>query len=96
MADESNLATKDAAQSTDHVDDLFDYDVGLDGILQEVNTNSGGVNVPKQAAPPGNSGIVLGLDEEVKVAKKRQPVAKLDENRSVRTQRSNYLPLQRC
>lgn len=81
MADESNLATTDAAQSTDHVDDLFDYDVGLDGILQEINTNSSNVNVPKQPAPPGNSGVVLGLDEEVKVAKKRQPVAKLDENR---------------
>ncbi|KAL4785849.1 replication fork protection component Swi3-domain-containing protein [Aspergillus varians] len=80
MANESNSAPE-AAPSTNYVDDLFDYDVGLDGILQEINTNSGSANAPKQSAPPDNSGVVLGLDEEVKVDKKRQPVAKLDENR---------------
>ncbi|KAL2832372.1 replication fork protection component Swi3-domain-containing protein [Aspergillus cavernicola] len=72
-------ATRSA--DSDYVDDLFDYDVGLDGILQETNTNTNNMNAPKQSAPPENSGVVLGLDEEVKVSKKRQPVAKLDENR---------------
>ncbi|KAL4793771.1 replication fork protection component Swi3-domain-containing protein [Aspergillus venezuelensis] len=71
----------DAARPNDFVDDLFDYDVGLDGILQEINTNSNNVPTSKQSAPPDNTGVVLGLDEEVKVTKKRQPVAKLDENR---------------
>ncbi|KAI9373992.1 replication fork protection component Swi3-domain-containing protein [Aspergillus egyptiacus] len=71
----------DTAGSPNYVDDLFDYDVGLDGILQEINTNSTSSNGPKQSAPLDNSGVVLGLDEEVKVTKKRQPVAKLDENR---------------
>ncbi|KAL4803896.1 replication fork protection component Swi3-domain-containing protein [Aspergillus unguis] len=76
-----NHSLTDAARPNDYVDDLFDYDVGLDGVLQEINTNSNSTNAPKQSAPPDNSGVVLGLDEEVKVAKKRQPVAKLDENR---------------
>ncbi|KAL4976517.1 replication fork protection component Swi3-domain-containing protein [Aspergillus desertorum] len=80
MANEINSATG-AAQSADYVDDLFDYDVGLDDILQEINANTSGANAPKQLAEPDNSGIVLGLDEEVKVVKKKQPVAKLDENR---------------
>ncbi|RDW67092.1 Chromosome segregation in meiosis protein 3 [Aspergillus mulundensis] len=80
MANETNLAAE-AAQSTDYVDDLFDYDVGLDDILQEINANTSRSNQPKPSAQPDNSGVVLGLDEEVKVAKKRQPIAKLDENR---------------
>ncbi|CEL02443.1 hypothetical protein ASPCAL03613 [Aspergillus calidoustus] len=70
-----------ASRPVDFVDDLFDYDVGLDGILQEISTNTSTANAPKQTAPPDNSGVVLGLDDEVKVAKKRQPVPKLDENR---------------
>ncbi|KAL5044423.1 hypothetical protein BDW71DRAFT_99214 [Aspergillus fruticulosus] len=80
MANETNSAAV-AAPSADYVDDLFDYDVGLDDILQEINANTNNANAPKQSAHPDNSGVVLGLDEEVKVAKKRQPVAKLDENR---------------
>ncbi|KAL4994818.1 replication fork protection component Swi3-domain-containing protein [Aspergillus recurvatus] len=80
MANETNSAAV-AAQSADYVDDLFDYDVGLDDILQGINADTSSANAPKQSAHPDNSGVVLGLDEEVKVAKKRQPVAKLDENR---------------
>ncbi|KAL2836040.1 replication fork protection component Swi3-domain-containing protein [Aspergillus pseudoustus] len=76
-----NILQAEAARTTDFVDDLFDYDVGLDGILQEISTNTGTANAPKETAPPDNSGVVLGLDEEVKVAKKRQPIPKLDENR---------------
>lgn len=64
-------------------DDLFDYDVGLDEILQ---------NIPKPAeqqpaAQPQSSEPaepVLGLDEEVKPTRRRKPVAKLDEERYAR------------
>lgn len=64
----------------DQINDLFDYDVGLDDILQDVATTSN-TNAPKQYPAPDGSGLRLGLDEEVKVSKRRQPVAKLDENR---------------
>ncbi|KAL4888527.1 replication fork protection component Swi3-domain-containing protein [Aspergillus ambiguus] len=60
-------------------DDLFDYDVNLDSILAEPSMRS---NINPN--PPGTSndgGLGLGLDDEVKVTKKRQPIAKLDENR---------------
>jgi len=62
------------------INDLFDYDVGLDDILRDVSTTS----KTNAAKPPSGSegpGLGLGLDEEVKVSKKRQPVAKLDESR---------------
>jgi replication fork protection complex subunit Csm3/Swi3 len=92
MANE-NSPQAAASRPVDFVDDLFDYDVGLDGILQEISTNTSTANASKQTAPPDNSGVVLGLDEEVKVAKKRQPVPKLDENRSVVIhQTSSHLP----
>ncbi|KAL4956180.1 replication fork protection component Swi3-domain-containing protein [Aspergillus filifer] len=80
MANEASPGP-DAARPNDFLGDLFDYDVGLDSILQEINTNSNNAQMSKQFAPPDNTGVVLGLDEEVKVTKKRQPVAKLDENR---------------
>lgn len=60
------------------LNDLFDYDVGLDDIFQG-NSITPKANTSKTPAPDDPSG--LGLEEEVKVTKKRQPVAKLDEGR---------------
>jgi len=62
------------------INDLFDYDVGLDDILRDVSTTSN-TSTAKQPSGPEGPGLGLGLDEEVKVSKKRQPVAKLDESR---------------
>ena len=66
----------------DDLDGLFDHD--LAHVFRDIDTNID--------APSGVKDIVdgsrmesrdsLGLDEEVKVAKKRAPVPKLDENRS--------------
>lgn len=62
----------------DDLGDLFDYDVPLDDILQDVPAQTA-TNTQKPSTGADGSG--LGLDEEVKVTKTRQPVAKLDENR---------------
>lgn len=59
--------------TADDLNDLFDYDIGLDEVVPDTN------NTSKPSAPGDSAG--LGLDEEVKVTKKRQPVAKLDEAR---------------
>ncbi|KAK1141434.1 chromosome segregation in meiosis- protein [Aspergillus melleus] len=67
-------------QSPADVNDLFDYDVGLDELLQQPPPSSS-ANAPRPSFTPEASGLKLGLDEEVKVTKKRQPVAKLDDNR---------------
>lgn len=76
MEQDSHLDIQQGLQSQT-ANDLFDYDVGLDELLQRAPTASS-IN-----APTGDSGLGLGLDEEVKVARKRQPVAKLDETRWV-------------
>ncbi|CAG8024092.1 unnamed protein product [Penicillium olsonii] len=60
------------------LDDLFNYDVGLDEIVPDKTVHDHDNNTN---AGTGDSAIGLGLDEEVKVTKKRQPVAKLDEAR---------------
>jgi replication fork protection complex subunit Csm3/Swi3 len=75
----------DAERASSPVDlnDLFDYDVGLDEIFQGNGaSNANDANANTNAKPSGDPSLLgLGLDEEVKVTKKRQPVAKLDEAR---------------
>lgn len=66
------------AISPTNINDLFDYDVGLDEIFQG-NNDASNNDAPKTTGDPSSLG--LGLDEEVKITKKRQPIAKLDEAR---------------
>lgn len=66
----------------DDLDDLFDYNV--DDAFRDVDTN---MDVPARGKTgtgrdEKEKGADLGLDEEIKVTKKRAPVPKLDENRS--------------
>ncbi|KAJ5180761.1 hypothetical protein N7492_003971 [Penicillium capsulatum] len=72
-------ASPDGAGSPNEVNDLFDYDAGLDEIFQGTAANTEAPSTSKPAGDP--SALGLGLDEEVKITKKRQPVAKLDESR---------------
>jgi len=60
----------------DDLNDLFDYDIGLEEIIPDTTATT---NASKPSVPGDSAG--LGLDEEVKVTKKRHPVAKLDETR---------------
>lgn len=74
------------ASSPRDLNDLFDYDVGLDDIFEGNASQTANAETSKPSA--GNSSALgLGLDEEVKVTKKRQPVAKLDEGRWVNLRR---------
>ena len=70
MSERGSLAPLD-------LDDLFNYDVGLDEVVPDNNTS----NSNTKASGAGDAALGLGLDDEVKVSKKRQPVAKLDEAR---------------
>ena len=77
------------AVPNDDMDDLFDYNANLDDdIFRDVDTNmnvsSRGTNAASQPARAGDD-LGLGIDEEIKVKKARQPIAKLDEDRFVRT-----------
>jgi len=71
-----------AGPPRDELDDLFDYDVNMTDVFRDLDTN---LNAPVNRVLPnagGKSGdIGLGIDEEIKVAKKRKPIVKLDEAR---------------
>ncbi|KGO70957.1 Replication fork protection component Swi3 [Penicillium italicum] len=74
----ANVSERGSSPTAGDLNDLFDYDIGLDEIILDKNapnTNS------TKASGTGDSALGLGLDEEVKVTRKRQPVAKLDEGR---------------
>ncbi|OJD24425.1 hypothetical protein ACJ73_04211 [Blastomyces percursus] len=66
-------------------DDLSDYDVELDEILEQTDLNqhndSSNPTSKRDEERADSIGASLGLDEEIKVAPKRRPVAKLDETR---------------
>lgn len=70
-------ASPEREGSPTNLDELFDYDVGLEDIFGNNNSNADQTNSKPQTGDPSS----LGLDEEVKVTKKRQPIAKLDDNR---------------
>lgn len=70
-----------SAGVADDLDDLVDYNIG--NVFRDVDTNMDvtpqqkvGARVDRQETAAG-----LGIDEEIKVTKKRVPVPKLDENR---------------
>ena len=65
----------------DDLDDLFNYDV--DHVLRDVDANvDHSVLSNKDERQDGKENTAnLGIDEEIKVTKKRAPVAKLDEQR---------------
>ena len=71
-----------APAPADDLDDLFDYDVG--DVFRDVDTNmdipASGKSIGRPEAKENGAG--LGIDEEIKVTKKRAPVPKLDEDRS--------------
>ncbi|KAL1845709.1 chromosome segregation in meiosis-related protein [Paecilomyces lecythidis] len=60
--------------------DLFDYDVGLDEVLGEISERNSAPNRTSSNQAASAQAPGLGLDEEVVVTKKRQPIAKLDES----------------
>ncbi|OQE80768.1 hypothetical protein PENNAL_c0044G10586 [Penicillium nalgiovense] len=75
----ANVSERGSSPTAGDLNDLFDYDIGLDEIIPDNNVPN---TTSTKASGTGDSALGLGLDEEVKVAKKRQPVAKLDEGRA--------------
>lgn len=76
------MAPRTPNGSADEFDDLLDYSVNMQDIFRDVDVR---MDIPNdQQASPSKSkddSLGLGIDEEIKVIKKRQPVPKLDENR---------------
>ena len=72
----TNLGAPNVPPIDDLVDSLFDYDVG--DVFRDVDTN---MDVSAARAERKEGGAGLGIDEEIKMTKKRAPIPKLDENR---------------
>ena len=88
-------ATDVGARNVPPVDDLddslFDYDVGDVFRDVEINMDVPAVQKPVAKAVRKENGTGLGIDEEIKVTKKRAPIPKLDVNRFVLDQPSGGL-----
>jgi len=66
---------------SDDLDDIFDYGVNND-LFRDVDSNMTAPATETNAGAAGKDFVSgLGIDEEIKVAKKRAPIAKLDEAR---------------
>ncbi|KAI5308034.1 chromosome segregation in meiosis- protein [Ascosphaera atra] len=74
-------------EDSNAVDDLFDYDLDFEDIIRDqqgqdqannANGRDGGAG-DRQGGGDADAG--LGLDEEIKVTRKRRPIPKLDEDR---------------
>ncbi|KAK7714418.1 chromosome segregation in meiosis-related protein [Botryosphaeria dothidea] len=70
---------RELPEQNDDLDDLFNYDASMDDVFNEADANRANDSRAESAKKQQTS--TLGIDEEVTVAKKRQPIAKLDEAR---------------
>ncbi|MCJ1243156.1 chromosome segregation in meiosis- protein [Trapelia coarctata] len=75
-----SATTTPAAQPTDDLDDLFNYDVD-DDVFADLQPNMDAPPAALKRASALPKVADLGIDEEIQVVKKRKPIAKLDENR---------------
>ncbi|KAI5303278.1 Nuclear control of ATPase protein 2 [Ascosphaera pollenicola] len=65
-------------------DDLLDYDLDFEDIIRDKNGQDNAAAAGQQPSGPTQQNVDdanLGLDEEIKVTKKRRPVPKLDEEK---------------
>jgi replication fork protection complex subunit Csm3/Swi3 len=77
-----NASRAPASPSFDDNDDLFNS-ADIDEIFREVDTSTK-IDIHDTKPSKNDSkdlGATLGIDEEVKVTKKRKPIAKLDDAR---------------
>lgn len=75
----------------DTLDDLFDYDPDLGNIFDTNDHNKeSSVSQPATGKRSHDTSGGLGIDEEIKITKKRKPIAKLDEARYERSRGSEY------
>ena len=65
----------------DDLDDLLDADLGGDDVFRELDTNMDAPELPPPRSRPISTTTDLGIDSEIKVAKQKRPIAKLDEAR---------------
>lgn len=83
---EMALAPRADADAGDDLDDIFNYDVDAN-VFQDFQPT---VDAAAANVPPTRRAADLGIDEEIKISKKRKPVPKLDDTRCVDRCSWNY------
>ncbi|OCL07780.1 Swi3-domain-containing protein [Glonium stellatum] len=75
--------TRSIPHDGDELDDLFNYDATMDDAFNSLDTDKTVTGRQELNNRPNANGEKegLGIDEEIKIVKKRQPIAKLDETR---------------
>ena len=77
------MARQDPESLVDESDDLFNYNINMQDVFRDVDTAMDDAHQIQSALSKSkDDSFGLGIDEEIKVTKKRQPVPKLDEDRS--------------
>ncbi|KAL9094714.1 MAG: hypothetical protein Q9165_002984 [Trypethelium subeluteriae] len=71
------------APERDDLDDLLNYDASMDDVFKDTNDESHATTkgIPESRRGAADGGADLGIDEEIKITKRRKPIAKLDEAR---------------
>lgn len=77
----TDLIRRNAPPAADMDDSLFDYDVGDAFRDADINMDVPTAQQPANTTGGKDDGGALGIDEEIKVTRKRAPVPKLDEDR---------------
>ncbi|KAI9721089.1 MAG: hypothetical protein M1812_002570 [Candelaria pacifica] len=74
---------RSAATGPDELDDLFNYDASIDEAFRNAEHALNGPIASNESNKAGKKGTSagLGIDEEIKVTRKRKPIAKLDADR---------------
>lgn len=85
MAAATSSGQQGGAAAPDDLDNLLDYDEAVDDFWKDLPQNNG--DNANNAAEPQRD-----MDEEVKMAKKRKPNPKLDQDRYARRNRSAPSP----
>ncbi|KAL8735713.1 MAG: hypothetical protein Q9181_002716 [Wetmoreana brouardii] len=76
------MSTSGPGITGDDLDDLFDYNVNVEEVFRDVDVSMTTNNEKEVAQTKSkDENLGLGIDEEIRVVKKRQPVARLDEKR---------------
>ena len=79
----SAVSSEPGAAPPDDLDELFNFDAGIDEALGgSHNRNEHAVDA--SASRGGDNAAEIDMDEEIVVTKRRQPIAKMDEERYVR------------
>lgn len=77
----SAVAPNPRAGTPDDLDELFNFDAGIDEVANQGDSRTANEDDLQSASRFAQRTEASNVDEEIVVTKRRQPIAKLDETR---------------